>query len=71
MQKEEMISLSAMQHVALIGVYQSLAWDLRFGTRNTRRQAEATEIESSTEIPKRLGRPEMAHQIRKALVQNG
>ncbi len=35
MQKEEMISLSAMQHVALIGVYQSLAWDLRFGTRNT------------------------------------
>ncbi len=31
MQKEEMISLSAMQHVALIGVYQSLAWDLRFG----------------------------------------
>ncbi len=35
MQKEEMITLSAGQHMALIGVYQSLAWDLRFGTRNT------------------------------------
>jgi hypothetical protein len=35
MQKEEMISLSAMQHVALIGLYRNLAWDLRFGTRNT------------------------------------
>jgi hypothetical protein len=35
MQKEEMIVLSAGQHLGLIGVYQTLAWDLKFNTRNT------------------------------------
>ena len=33
--KEEMITVSAGQELALIGTYQSLAWDLRFNTRNT------------------------------------
>jgi hypothetical protein len=33
--QEETITLSLGQHVGLIGVYQSLAWDLRFNTRNT------------------------------------
>jgi hypothetical protein len=33
--KEEMITVSAGQELALIGTYQALAWDLRFNTRNT------------------------------------